>query len=208
MFNLKVYLACSSLATWHWGWTCASSLFNNGWTQWVRQNCSFWTWFSHFLVFTCNSFACILSLHGLCLTRALTMWVLHVFGSYYVYTYFFLSLFLIGHWGLNDLFYLMDHFPLMQKLFTTKSFLFLFFYVFLLWLINCLLHWCVCCGFLDCFKEVIVSSWLIRKMQLSDNRTAVLSSGLQHSFLLFLRYMSAITFETQTILKKGCICIN
>ena len=30
MFNLKVYLACSSLATWHWDWTCASSLFNSG----------------------------------------------------------------------------------------------------------------------------------------------------------------------------------
>ena len=30
MLNLKVYFACSSLATWHWGWICASSLFNNG----------------------------------------------------------------------------------------------------------------------------------------------------------------------------------
>ena len=31
----------------------------------------------------------VFPLHGLCLTRALTMWVLHVFESYYFYDFLF-----------------------------------------------------------------------------------------------------------------------
>ena len=43
MFNLKVYLACSSVATWHWDWTCASSLLNDGLDSVSHTRLFIWT---------------------------------------------------------------------------------------------------------------------------------------------------------------------
>ena len=67
---------------------------------------------------------------------------------------------------------------LIQKLFTARSFLCFSFVV------NQLPSAVICLLWISqlFLKEVIVSPWLIRKMPLSDSRSAVLSSWLQHSF--------------------------
>ena len=145
-------LGLSSVATWHRDWTCASSLFNNGLDSMSRTRLFILKLDSRkYLVFTCNSFACILPLHSLCLARALTMWVLHVFESYYVYTFFFFLFFWLAVEAWTIFFTQWTSFHWCKSCLQQEVFCFRFLCFFLLWLINCLLHWCVCCGFLGYF---------------------------------------------------------
>ena len=112
------------IATWHWDWTCTSSLFNNGMDSMSRTrlfilnlilaNIIWYLLATHVHVFF-PSMVCASQEHWPC------GYLLHVFESYYFYDLFVW----LAIASVNDLLHLIDHFY-DAKLFAIRSFFFSF----------------------------------------------------------------------------------
>ena len=127
MFDLKVYLACISLATLRWDWTCASILLIHNRLDSV----------SHTRLFILNSILVVIldllatHLHVFFPSMVCVSQERWPFGHCtYLKVIMFTNIFLCCRWGCEHLLHLIDHYPLVQRLFATRSnnncFLFLF----------------------------------------------------------------------------------